>query len=76
MDATPLAIDLPAHWTGSFVLTRTGGGSYVGMASLSSGGVPRGVLVITQQLTWDAAIARVKLRVGHFIQEWDLRPRS
>jgi hypothetical protein len=76
MHATPLAIDLPEHWTGSFRLTQTPTGTYVGMARLSLGGVPRCVLVITPQLTWDAAMERVKLRAGHFVREWGLRPRA
>lgn len=76
MDATPLAIDLPEHWTGSCKLAQTAAGAYVGMARLSLGGVPRCVLVITPQLSWDAAVERVRLRVGHFIREWDLRPRG
>ena len=76
MDATPLAIDLPDPWTGSFKLTQTATGAYVGMARLSLDGIPRCVLVITPQLTWDAAMERVRLRASHFIREWDARPRA
>ena len=76
MDATHLAIDLPDQWTGSFKLTQTPAGAYVGMARLSLGGIPRCVLVITPQLSWDAAMERVRLRAGHFIKEWDIRPRA
>ena len=73
---TPLAIDLPDHWTGSFKLRQTPSGTYVGMASLSLGGVQRCVLVITEQLSWDAALERAKLRAGHFVKEWGARPRG
>lgn len=76
MNATPFAIDLPEHWTGSFKLTQTPAGSYVGMASLSFGGDPRWVLVITPQLSLDAAMERVRLRVGHFIRERSARPAA
>lgn len=74
MDATPFVIDLPEHWTGSFKLTQTATGAYVGMASLSFGGIPRWVLVITPQLSLDAAMERVRLRVGHFVRELASRP--
>ncbi|MCR6477192.1 hypothetical protein NU688_13610 [Variovorax sp. ZS18.2.2] len=76
MDSTPFAIDLPEHWTGSLRLAQTSSGSYVGMASLSLGGIPRWALVITPQLTLDAAMERVRLRIGHFVREQELRPSA
>lgn len=76
MNAAPLAIDLPAPWTGSLKLEQTPSGAYVGMARLSLGGVPRCVLVITPQLSWEAAMERVRLRASHFVSEWTARPRA
>jgi len=76
MNATPLAIDLPDPWTGSLKLEQTPSGAYVGMARLSLRGVPRCVLVITPQLSWDAAMERVRLRTSHFVREWTARPRA
>lgn len=76
MNATLLAIDLPDPWTGSLKLEQTPSGAYVGMARLSLGGVPRCVLVITPQLSWDAAMERVRLRASHFVREWTARPRT
>lgn len=76
MQPTPVAIDLPDKWTGSFRLKRTPSGTYVGIARLSLGGVQRCVLVITQQSSWDAALDRAKLRAGHFVREWAARPRD
>jgi hypothetical protein len=74
--ATPFAIELPDHWTGSFELKQTPSGTYVGMASLSFGGVQRCVLVITGQRSWDEALERAKLRAGHFVKAWGERPRD
>ncbi|MGJ7608822.1 hypothetical protein ACSFA7_31110 [Variovorax sp. LT1R20] len=74
MDPTPFAIDLPEHWTGSLRLAQTPSGTYVGMASLSFSGIPRWALVITPQLSLDAAMERVRLRVGHFVREQASRP--
>jgi len=76
MDTTPLAIDLPEHWTGTFKFLQTATGAYVGMARLCMGGVVRCVLVITPQTSWEAAMERVRLRAGHFIREWNSRPRA
>lgn len=75
MQATPLAIELPGNWTGSFDVQRTPSGTYVGIAKLRLGGIPRCVLVITQQLSGDSAFERAKLRAKHFVDEWAVRPR-
>jgi len=39
-------------------------------AELSQSGIPRCALVITQQLTWDAAVERATLRADHFVKQW------
>jgi len=49
---------------------RTPSGTYAGIAELSFSGIPRCALVITQQLSWDAAVERATLRADHFVRQW------
>ncbi|EJL75608.1 hypothetical protein [Variovorax sp. Root411] len=50
---------------------RTPSGTYAGICELSLGGIPRCALVITQQLSWDAAVERATLRADHFVRQWE-----
>lgn len=49
---------------------RTPSGTYAGICELSLHGIPRCALVITQQLSWDAAIERATVRADHFVRQW------
>jgi hypothetical protein len=51
-------------------LARTRHGTYAGFAQLSHQGIARCALVITQQLSWDAAVQRATVRAGHFVRQW------
>ncbi|CAA2104033.1 hypothetical protein [Variovorax paradoxus] len=55
---------------------RTVHGSYAGIAKLSLEGVQKCALVITQQLTWDGAFERARVRAAHFVREWAASPRD
>lgn len=70
MDSQRLDIEAPEGWTCWIDLTRTPSGTYAGIAALNLRGVQRCALVITQQLSWDAAIDRARLRAGHFVKQW------
>ncbi|RUR65647.1 hypothetical protein EJP67_01095 [Variovorax guangxiensis] len=70
MDGARLALSVPDGWTGWLELMRTPSGTYAGIAELSFSGVPRCALVITQQLSWDAAVERATLRAEHFVRQW------
>lgn len=69
MDAARLDIDVPEGWACRMDLTRTPCGTYVGIAELSFHGAQRCSLVITQQLSWDGALERAKLRANHFVRQ-------
>ncbi|MET3494683.1 hypothetical protein [Variovorax boronicumulans] len=70
MDKLRLVIEVPAGWACWVELVRTHHGSYAGFAQLSHAGVPRCALVITQQLSWEAALERTKVRADHFVRQW------
>lgn len=70
MDSVRLDLHVPDGWTGWFELTRTPKGTYAGIAALSLDGIPRCALVITQQLSWDSAVARANVRAAHFVRQW------
>jgi hypothetical protein len=70
MDGARLALSVPDGWTGWLELMRTPSGTYAGIAELSFSGIPRCALVITQQLSWDAAVERATLRADHFVRQW------
>jgi hypothetical protein len=70
MDTARLDIAVPAGWRCWIALTRTPNGTYAGIAELSLSGIPRCALVITQQLSWDAAVERATLRADHFVRQW------
>lgn len=70
MDTARLDIEVPEGWTCWIELTRTPSGTYAGIAELNLRGVHRCALVITQQLSWDAARDRATLRAGHFVKQW------
>jgi hypothetical protein len=76
MDGTRLALSVPEGWTGWIELMRTPSGTYAGIAELSFSGIPRCALVITQQLSWDAAVERATLRADHFVRQWAPSRRS
>lgn len=70
MDSSRLDLRVPEGWTCWVELMRTPSGTYAGIAELSLSGIPRCALVITQQLSWDAAVARATLRASHFVRQW------
>lgn len=70
MDTARLDIAVPAGWKCWIELKRTPSGTYAGIAELSLSGIPRCALVITQQLSWDAALERATLRADHFVRQW------
>lgn len=70
MDNVRLAIQVPAGWACWVELVRTQHGTYAGLAELSHAGIPRCALVITQQLSWEAALERTKVRADHFVRQW------
>jgi len=70
MDTARLDLRVPAGWSCWVEFMRTPRGTYVGFAELSQSGIPRCALVITQQLSWDAAVERATLRADHFVRQW------
>lgn len=70
MDTVRLDIEVPEGWACWIELARTPKGTYAGLVELSLAGIPRCALVITQQLSWDAAIQRATLRADHFVRQW------
>ncbi|MGJ7529782.1 MULTISPECIES: hypothetical protein [unclassified Variovorax] len=76
MQAPSHVFELPEGWTADFEIVRTLHGSYAGVAKLSLRGVQKCALVITQQLTWDGAFERARIRAFHFVKEWVSGPRG
>jgi hypothetical protein len=76
MRAPSSLLELPDGWSADFEIMRTDHGSYAGIAKLSLEGVQKCALVITQQLTWDGAFERARVRAAHFVREWAASPRD
>lgn len=76
-DFTQFIPDLQGRWTGLFrILQLASTGRFAGMVRLSLDGIERGVLVITNQPSQDAAMARVNIRTRQFVKAWGVRPRA
>lgn len=70
MDFVRLDIDVPEGWACWIDLVCTPRGTFAGIAELSLDGFPRCALVITQQLTLEAAVQRATVRADHFVRQW------
>jgi len=70
MDTVRLDIHVPAGWACWFELACTPRGTYAGLAELSHQGIAQCVLVITQQLSSEAAVRRATVRAEHFVRQW------
>ncbi|QNK71707.1 hypothetical protein H7F35_24720 [Variovorax sp. PAMC26660] len=66
-EATEIAVDLRGGWSCAFHFKQTASGSYAGVAEIAHHGRRRGSLVIMQQPSLDAAVARAKLRAKQFV---------
>jgi hypothetical protein len=66
-------LGLPHGWTCWPELKQNAEGAFMGKAELRQGSASRCVFVIAQQPTREAALARLKLRADHFIEEWEIR---
>lgn len=76
MASSALTINLPAGWQCDVALTQNADGAFFGKAELRQGREARCVFVIAQQPSREAARARLQLRAGHLIQEWEARATS
>ncbi|MFH0129238.1 hypothetical protein ACGLHS_03460 [Variovorax sp. VaC1] len=65
--ATAISVDLRGGWSCAFHFRQTAGGSYAGVAEIAFDGLRRGSLVIMQQPSPDAAVARARLRAKQFV---------
>ena len=70
MDTVRLDIHVPEGWACWIELARTPHGTYAGFAELSHQGIARCALVITRQLSWEAAVERATVRADHFVRQW------
>ena len=70
MDIVRLDIRVPEGWNCWFALALTPHGTYAGFAELSHQGIARCALVITRQLSSDAAVRRATARAEHFVRQW------
>jgi hypothetical protein len=64
---TSIAVDLHDGWSCSFHFKKTANNRYAGVAAITLRGLQKGELVIMQQPSLEAAIARVKLRASQFV---------
>ncbi|PIF78261.1 hypothetical protein CLU95_5445 [Variovorax sp. 54] len=65
--AAALSVDLQGGWSCAFHFRQTASGDYAGVAEILHRGGRQGVLVIMQQPSLDAAVARTRLRARQFV---------
>jgi hypothetical protein len=67
LTSTRISVELHGGWSCSFHVQQTASGDYSGLAEIALDGLRLGDLVIMQQPSLEAAIARAKLRSSHFV---------
>jgi len=81
----PISVDLRGGWSCSFHFKQGASGGYAGVAEIALDGLRHGELVIMDQPTLAAAVARVKLRASQFVsvrsvggahKPWRQRPEA
>ncbi|MDQ0013209.1 hypothetical protein J2W23_001588 [Variovorax boronicumulans] len=70
MDTVRFDIHVPEGWACWMDLARTPHGTYAGLAELRHQGIARCALVITRQLSREAALQRATVRADHFVRQW------
>jgi hypothetical protein len=64
----PISVDLPGGWSCSFHFKQGSSGGYSGVAEIALNGLRHGELVIMEQPSLEAAVARMKLRASQFVR--------
>ena len=67
MTSHPISVDLKGGWSCPFHFKQGVSGGYAGVAEIALDGLRHGELVIMDQPSLDAAVARVKLRASQFV---------
>ncbi|RQO53272.1 hypothetical protein DBV14_14665 [Variovorax sp. KBW07] len=67
MTSKRISVELHGGWSCSFHVQQTASGDYSGLAEIALDGLRLGEVVIMQQPSLEAAIARARLRSGHFV---------
>ncbi len=69
MNSGRVVLGLEHRWSCSFYFKKTSSGRYAGVAEITFGGIPSGNIVVMQQPSVAAAIARIRLRANQFVRE-------
>jgi hypothetical protein len=66
LNSPPISVALQGGWSCSFHCTQGSSGGYAGVGEIALHGLHHGEVVVMDQPSLDAAVARMKLRASQF----------